>query len=326
MPRALCSRQTSSCWFTVSELRDGNRSTAYPLHGRGKSDTLRPVCLSRSVSSFLSLSCCRLLFWSSCRCFSFCCRRRCRHVTSPDWHLRHQRYQISPSSLFLVSSDSINSSQVQSWERAGSTAAMMMFAPAIGSAVRVECVSQVRLRPLCQQVLRSEGDRRRSFSSLARIQSQPESPASSSKSSRNWRENKSRSPVATQQYPKKTKREPWQVQKDALKEKFQDGWNPQKKLSPDAVDGIRQLHALKPDDFTTPVLADQFKISPEAVRRILKSRWRPSEAEMDDRRKRWEKRHDKIWSQMAELGLRPKRKRTQTVDDANVLDEDPDNA
>lgn len=202
----------------------------------------------------------------------------------------------------------------------------MMFAPAIGSAVRVECVSQVRLRPLCQQVLRSEGDRRRSFSSLARIQSQPESPASSSKSFRNWRENRSRSPVATQQYPKKTKREPWQVQKDALKEKFQDGWNPQKKLSPDAVDGIRQLHALKPDDFTTPVLADQFKISPEAVRRILKSRWRPSEAEMDDRRKRWEKRHDKIWSQMAELGLRPKRKRTQTVDDANVLDEDPDKA
>ena len=43
---------------------------------------------------------------------------------------------------------------------------------------------------------------------------------------------------------------------------------------------------------------------------------------MDDRRKRWEKRHDRIWSQMAELGLRPKRKRTQEIDDSKVLYED----
>lgn len=202
-----------------------------------------------------------------------------------------------------------------------------LLAPVIGSAVRVECVGQARLKPVCQQIeaLRADSSRR-SFSSLPRLLSQPESPASSSgKSFRNWRESKSRSPTTTPHTTqKKPKREPWQVQKDALKAKFKDGWNPQKKLSPDAVDGIRQLHALKPNDFTTPVLADQFKISPEAVRRILKSRWRPTESEMDDRRRRWEKRHDKIWSQMAELGLRPKRKRTHTVDDANVLYEDPD--
>lgn len=200
---------------------------------------------------------------------------------------------------------------------------MSLFAPVIGSAVRFECASQVRLRPLCQQALRSDSSRR-PFSSLPRSQTQSEPPVSTSKSLRNWRDSKARSPVAAQHHQKKPKREPWQIQKDALKDKFKGGWNPQKKLSPDAVDGIRQLHALKPNDFTTPVLADQFKISPEAVRRILKSRWRPSETEMDDRRKRWEKRHDKIWSQMAELGLRPKRKRTETVDDANVLYEDPD--
>ena len=107
-----------------------------------------------------------------------------------------------------------------------------------------------------------------------------------------------------------------------MQEKFRGGWNPQKKLSPDAVDGIRHLHAMKPNEFTTPVLADQFKVSPEAIRRILKSNWRPSETEMENRRKRWEKRYDKIWSQMAELGLRPKRKGTKAIDDANILYED----
>jgi len=125
-----------------------------------------------------------------------------------------------------------------------------------------------------------------------------------------------------QQSQQKKKREGWQIQKDALKSKFKDGWNPTKKLSPDALDGIRHLHAMAPDRFTTPVLAEQFKVSPEAVRRILKSKWKASESEMENRRKRWEKRHDRIWSQMAELGLRPKKKRTQEIDDFNVLYED----
>ncbi|KAH7061211.1 hypothetical protein B0J12DRAFT_553139, partial [Macrophomina phaseolina] len=72
----------------------------------------------------------------------------------------------------------------------------------------------------------------------------------------------------------------WMVQKEALKEKFgKEGWQPRKKLSPDAMDGIRQLHASDPDTYTTPVLANEFKVSPEAIRRILKSKWRPKEEE-----------------------------------------------
>jgi hypothetical protein len=118
--------------------------------------------------------------------------------------------------------------------------------------------------------------------------------------------------------PKK-KKEHWQIQKAALKNKFKEGWNPSKKLSPDALDGIRHLHAVAPDKFTTSVLAEQFQISPEAIRRILKSKWRPSEAEMEDRRKRWDKRHDRIWSHLSELGLRPRTKRSEAFTDANVL-------
>lgn len=103
-------------------------------------------------------------------------------------------------------------------------------------------------------------------------------------------------------------REPWASQKDALKKKFaEEGWRPRKRLSPDALDGIRALHQQYPDKYTTPVLAEQFEVSPEAIRRILKSKWRPNEEETLDRRKRWAKRHDKIWDQMAEIGVRPQR-------------------
>ncbi|KAL6717474.1 Required for respiratory growth protein 9 mitochondrial [Lecanora helva] len=104
-------------------------------------------------------------------------------------------------------------------------------------------------------------------------------------------------------------REPWQVQKAALLEKFGgSSWSPRKRLSPDSLEGIRALHAQYPDKFTTPVLADQFKVSPDAIRRILRSKWRPSEEEEEKRRERWNRRGINIWSQMNELGIKPPRK------------------
>jgi hypothetical protein len=129
---------------------------------------------------------------------------------------------------------------------------------------------------------------------------------------------------AREEFEKQKRRKPenWRVQKAALKDKFEGGWNPPKKLSPDALDGIRHLHAKAPEQFTTAVLAQEFEMSPEAIRRILKSKWRPSEDEMESRRKRWEKRHDRIWSRMAELGLRPTTKSTQPVADYHVLYKD----
>ncbi|KAJ5729448.1 mitochondrion organization and biogenesis protein [Penicillium malachiteum] len=120
-------------------------------------------------------------------------------------------------------------------------------------------------------------------------------------------------------HPKTKKFEHWQIQKDALDKKFPDGWNPQKKLSPDAMDGIRQLHASAPEKFTTAVLSKEFKVSPESIRRILKSKWKPSGDEMESRRKRWEKRHERIWSHMAELGLRPMTKSSQSLSDSRKL-------
>lgn len=120
----------------------------------------------------------------------------------------------------------------------------------------------------------------------------------------------------------KSKPDPWQIQKQALDKKFPGGWNPPKRLSPDALEGIRHLHKTDPARFTTAVLAEEFKTSPEAVRRILKSKWIASGAEMEERRKRWERRHERIWSQKAELGLRPFTKRAKPFSDAQLLYKD----
>lgn len=102
------------------------------------------------------------------------------------------------------------------------------------------------------------------------------------------------------------KREQWQTQKAALKEKFgSEGWKPRRKVSPDAMEGIRILHAQYPERFTTSVLANQFEISPEAIRRILKSKWRPRADQEESRRERWEKRGTQIWSGLAAKGVHP---------------------
>ncbi|BFZ53499.1 Required for respiratory growth protein 9 mitochondrial [Savitreella phatthalungensis] len=93
--------------------------------------------------------------------------------------------------------------------------------------------------------------------------------------------------------------EQWQIQKQALKDKFGDaGWSPRKKLSPSAMDGLRALHTQDPVQFSTPRLAQQFAISPEAVRRILKSKWRPKDDfEAEDRSRRWKKRGERLRSE-----------------------------
>jgi len=42
------------------------------------------------------------------------------------------------------------------------------------------------------------------------------------------------------------------------------------------MDGLRVLHMHDPETFSTPLLAERFRISPEAVRRILRSKWEPT--------------------------------------------------
>lgn len=104
---------------------------------------------------------------------------------------------------------------------------------------------------------------------------------------------------------KRRNQEPWQLQKAALKEKFPDGWQPRKRLSPDALAGIRALNAQFPETYTTEALADKFHVSSEAIRRIIKSHWRPSSQEEEDRQQRWFRRGKQVWEQKAALGIKP---------------------
>jgi hypothetical protein len=74
------------------------------------------------------------------------------------------------------------------------------------------------------------------------------------------------------------------------------------------MDAIRSLNESYPQQFTPQVLHKHFGVSFEAIRRILKSKWRPSTTEAEDRRKRWEKRGKQIWEKLADEGVKPPKK------------------
>ncbi|KAK5780623.1 mitochondrial ribosome assembly protein RRG9 PWA37_003265 [Arxiozyma heterogenica] len=86
----------------------------------------------------------------------------------------------------------------------------------------------------------------------------------------------------------------WQIQKDALKKKFQGAhWNPPKRLSRQEMESVRLLKQQFPT-MTASDLASRFKISPEAVRRILKAKWTPKEEDLARIESRWSRRGERI--------------------------------
>lgn len=103
-------------------------------------------------------------------------------------------------------------------------------------------------------------------------------------------------------------REHWQIDKDSRIKKYPEGWKPQKRLSPDAISGIRALHAQLPEEYHTRKLAETFQVSPEAISRILRTHWSPSSEEEEDRTRRWLKRGESVWTRYAEAGVKPPKK------------------
>lgn len=76
--------------------------------------------------------------------------------------------------------------------------------------------------------------------------------------------------------PDKPTPQEWKAHRKVMRETFPEGWAPPRKLSREAMEGLRQLHHFDSEKFSTPILAEKFRISPEAVRRILKSKWEPT--------------------------------------------------
>jgi hypothetical protein len=99
----------------------------------------------------------------------------------------------------------------------------------------------------------------------------------------------------------------WKTRKKLTKERLGgDGWNPTRKLSPSTIEGIRALYEAYGEHVDLRALSKQFDVSFEAMRRIVKSKsWKPTEDEQEKRQKRWEARGERIWTKLAEKGVRP---------------------
>ncbi|KAJ1311475.1 hypothetical protein OPQ81_009963 [Rhizoctonia solani] len=92
---------------------------------------------------------------------------------------------------------------------------------------------------------------------------------------------KTGTPAARQHPPRPSSRPPptptqYKLHRERIKKNYPEGWAPPRTISREAMEALRALHAEDPVQYRTPVLANKFKISPEAVSRILKSKWRPS--------------------------------------------------
>ncbi|KAJ2777828.1 Required for respiratory growth protein 9 mitochondrial [Coemansia interrupta] len=78
--------------------------------------------------------------------------------------------------------------------------------------------------------------------------------------------------------------EGWQRRKIELKLKLGDSaWEPAKKIAVSSMEKIRLLNSEFPDVWTMKRLSDQFKVSQETIRRILKSKFRPTAAQIEKR-------------------------------------------
>lgn len=86
----------------------------------------------------------------------------------------------------------------------------------------------------------------------------------------------------------------WRKHKETVRSRLGGAtWNPPKKLSREQMDAVRMLKA-SVRGISASDLAERFRVSPEAIRRILRSRWRPSDREQDDIQDRWHRRGERI--------------------------------
>ncbi|KAJ1643315.1 Required for respiratory growth protein 9 mitochondrial [Coemansia asiatica] len=88
--------------------------------------------------------------------------------------------------------------------------------------------------------------------------------------------------------------EGWKRRKIELKLKLgNEAWSPEKKIAVSSMEKIRLLNAEFPDVWTLKRLSEEFKVSQESIRRIIKSKYRPSADKIE---KREQKRKARIHS------------------------------
>lgn len=82
----------------------------------------------------------------------------------------------------------------------------------------------------------------------------------------------------------------WKSRNETIKKKIKgERWNPSKKLSQTSMDNVRLLKEQMPH-LTSSDLAKHFEISPDAIRRILKNKFKRTEEDSKRIQERWERR------------------------------------
>lgn len=82
----------------------------------------------------------------------------------------------------------------------------------------------------------------------------------------------------------------WQKRDASIKKRYGQ-WNPTRKLTRDQMDDVKNIAAQMPH-LRTVDLAQYFNVLPEAIRRILKSKWQPLERTGLALREREQRRRD----------------------------------
>ncbi|KAI8383626.1 Required for respiratory growth protein 9, mitochondrial [Nakaseomyces glabratus] len=86
----------------------------------------------------------------------------------------------------------------------------------------------------------------------------------------------------------------WKKQIISVKKKIgNERWSPSKRLSREEIESVRLLKRSFAN-ITNTELSERFKVSPEAIRRILKSNWEPNDEEWEKVQKRWQRRGERI--------------------------------
>lgn len=85
----------------------------------------------------------------------------------------------------------------------------------------------------------------------------------------------------------------WKRHMFALREKFPDGFKPIKRLSREKIEEVRDLKRAFPE-LTNDDLGMRFKVSPESIRHVLKSKWKPDAKEHKKLQARWKRRGDRL--------------------------------
>lgn len=107
----------------------------------------------------------------------------------------------------------------------------------------------------------------------------------------------------------------WKRQIYALREKFgAEKWQPRKKLSREAMDGIRTLKEHSPE-LNAGDFAKMFQVPPESIRRILKSRWSPNESEVEKISQRWVRRGERVKSDIKAEARKEREDKLQEIRD-----------